>query len=153
MKVIFTLFFVLIFNYCNAESDTLYILYQEIYPNYIVKIGKHKDDPDSRDYYPFDGGSHYKIPSSTGSILDISFNFNSYTPEWMDNQFSYKIVNESILKEKNFKDRSWFDAHTYDEIVETFSGKDKVIYLIDEGQIKDGKVYMVRVYFSYSAEE
>lgn len=81
------------------------------------------------------------------------FSFASYVPEGLSHQFEYKLVPLSILDEKDFKDRSWFDTHMYDEIVETFSGKDKVIFLIDEGQIKDGKAYMVRVYFSYSAEE
>ncbi|MFW5700204.1 MAG: hypothetical protein ACOCWM_00815 [Cyclobacteriaceae bacterium] len=86
-------------------------------------------------------------------MKDLSFSFRSYIPEWMYKQFEYQVVDQSILEEKDFKDRDWFEATDYEEIIKTFWGDDKVIYLLDERYIKDGKAYLVRVYFNYPAEE
>ena len=137
-----------------SAQDTTYVFFQERHPNYSVKLEKHKDDPEKRSDYPFDGGRHYHIPIQKSGLIDkdISFNFWSYTPDWMDHQFEYCLVDAPILHDRNFKNREWFDKTEYDDILKFFNNAE-VIYLIDENYIKKRKVYMIRVYFNHSAEE
>jgi len=141
--------------YANAQQDTLFVLFQNVESNNITKVGKHRNDPESKKYYPFDGGRHYRVSKTTGKFEDsYAFLFWSYTPKWMDFKFSYKVVDSCIFRKKDFKDATWFESKTGSEFVETFSGRDKIIYLIDETEITDkNNIYMVRVYFDYSSPE
>jgi len=140
-------------NYSYAQ-DTTYVFYENIEPNHIFKTSKHKDDPNPIKVYPFDGGALYYFPKKAGAFTnDLIFSYISYTPDWMDHQFYYKKVDTSILERKDFKDREWFDNTDYDEIINHFSGDDKVIMLLDKTQVKNDSAYLVRVYFSYPAIE
>ena len=144
-------------TYAKAQQDTVYVLYENIKPNYITKLKKHRNDPDPRNYYPFDGGRHYNIIKKVGRFDNgLYFIFNSYTPKWMDIQFYYQEVDKSVLDKKDFKDREWFDKTSYEDIIKYFSRNEKgekVIMLLDETHLNDEKVYLVRVYFDYDAEE
>jgi len=149
--LIFTL--VVIYSHAYAQ-DTLYIKVDGNTPFSIGKGLKHKMD--TLDNYPFDGGRMYNVSKkSTYGINDeLWFSFFSYTPKGLSNPFQYYVVDSCIFRKKNFKDAAWFDSHTSSEIVETFSSRDVVIYLIDETEITDKKkIYMVRVYFNYSSPE
>ncbi len=150
--IIFLLFFLTSSFYVKAQ-DTLYVKFTKNEKNAIIKGFRHKMD--TSNIYPFDGGRIYVIQKKVGKFnKDLSFSFISYTPEWMDQQFKYHLVDRSILFEKDFKDSTWFDRTDYYEILKIFNGSEKVIYLVDEGQIKDNaKIYMVRVYFSHTVEE
>ena len=154
MNSIFLSLLFLITAFMNAHcSDTVYVLFEHKKPNYAVQLHKHKNDPNANNSYPFGGGRHYHVPKKSGNFIkDISFNFWSYTPNWMDQQFEYEIVDESILHEKDFKDRDWFYKTDYIDFLKIFD-EANVVYLIDENYIKNGKAYMVRVYFNYTAEE
>lgn len=147
--IIINLVLILVSMSCYGQSDTLYIAFSD--PDQVVSGFKHKND--TSENYPFDGGRIYRFHKKVGNFTkELRFFFRSYTPEWMDQQFEYEIVDESILHEKDFKDRDWFDKTDYIDILKIFN-EANVIYLIDENYIKNGKAYMVRVYFNYSAEE
>jgi len=155
MKILsISLFLSVLIYFTSLAQDTAYIYFQNQHPNYAVKLDKHIDDPYKRNDYPYDGGRHYHIPIQKPGFVDrdLSFNFRSYTPDWMDYQFEYCLVDTAIMHAKDFKDREWFDKTKYIDILKTFSNAE-VIYLIDENYIKNGKAYMVRVYFNHSAVE
>lgn len=141
--------------FVSAQNDTLYVYIDEGKGWEIgTPMGKHKKDPELQNGYPFDGGRAYSFKKKLPSVEDVRFYYHSYTPVWVDIQFIYKIVDISILEKKDFKNAEWFDKTNYHNIMETFYGRDKVIYLIDEKQILDStKIFMVRVFLSYSANE
>jgi len=147
--------------YSKAQNDTLYVLYQSHTPNYLIEARKHRDDTEARSFFPFDGGRHYHSPKQVGKYKkDIAFIFSSHTPAWMDQQFYYQELDQSqlgeMLKQKGFKDREWFDKTSYVDIIKYFGRKeygDQIIMLYDETQPPSDKVYLVRVYFSFEAEE
>lgn len=143
-------------NVTLAQSDTLYVLFENTPPNYIIKGSKHKDDPERSTQYPFDGGAIYVIQKGekdTPWTKELFFSYKSYTPDWMESQFEYLIVNKKYLKKKDFKTSSWFQNNSYERIISIFNN-DKVIYLLDKNEFQsDSKIYLVRVYFSFTDEE
>jgi len=154
LKLLSILFFIPFLSY--AQKDTLYVYVDNGRGWEIgIPMGKHKKDSERRDYYPFDGGRNYSFVKKAGKYKDHSwFYYQSYTPSWMSRQFSYQVVDSCIFSRKDFKNTAWFNLTGYDDIFKTFYGEDKVIFLIDERQIKDSsKIYMVQVYFIFDEEE
>ena len=153
MKNILILTLVVVCSHAYSQ-DTLYVKFTENRTCSIIKGFKHKMD--TLDSYPFDGGRMYVVSKKSAYGIDdkLRFTFFSYTPKWMDNQFEYDVVDSCMFRKKEFKDAAWFDSKTGSEIVEMFAHKDVVIYLVDETEITDKKkIYMVRVYFSYTSPE
>ncbi|NJN27973.1 MAG: hypothetical protein HC819_19370 [Cyclobacteriaceae bacterium] len=138
----------------KSDPEIVYIIVEKDHGFSVEQFGR-LNDYDSALSYPEDFGRRYLLLLNEGLYTkEISFTYMNNSPEWMDQQFEYKIVDQEFLRQKDFKDREWFDKTDYYEILETFIGKDKVIYLVDEEQIKDpNNIYMVRVYFNYPAEE
>jgi len=140
-----------------AQSDTLYVRFEKSESNRVFGGFKHKND--TSDIYPFDGGRIYlfgKMRKGRERIADFTFSFFTTTLEGNDRPFSYQKVNESALGKKIFKDRAWFDKTSYVDIIKYFGRKeygDQIIMLYDETQPPSDKVYLVRVYFSFEAEE
>ena len=157
MKLLITIVFVLSCFYLQAQQDTLYVFYENIEPNYVLYSRKHKNDPNPINHFPFNGGGLYIMPKQVGNFKkNITFSFNSYTPEWMDLQFYYQKVDKSILNKKDFKTKEWFDKATYTDIIKYFGrtqNGERVIMLLDENHIDDEQIYLVRVYFDFDAEE
>ena len=143
------LLFVCISSY--AQYDTLYVEFSYNGPDQVLTGFKHKNDTSKN--YPFDGGRIYIFRKKVGNFTeDFRLFFRSYTPAWMEEQFEYYVVDTAILQKKDFKNRKWFDKNEYIEILEILNNAD-LIYLIDKNYIKNGKAYMVRVYFNHTADE
>lgn len=156
MKLLIVLIIFIYGNFrAKAQNDTLYVYIEKNLCTGLTAMGKRKADPEPRTYYPFDGGRGYSMEKKAGKFKEyFRFFYASYTPISMDYQFSYELVDISILDKKDFKNSKWFNRTNYEGIINVFYGTDKVIYLIDERQILDStKIYMVRVYFSFDAEE
>ena len=140
-----------------AQSDTLFIRFENRESNKLIEGFRNKND--TSDVYPFGGGRIYlfgKMRKGRERIADFTFSFFTTTLEGNDRPFSYQKVNESALGKKIFKDRAWFDKTSYVDIIKYFGRKeygDQIIMLYDETQPPSDKVYLVRVYFSFEAEE
>jgi hypothetical protein len=158
MKNTFLLLIIVISVLSLKAQDTVYVLYEpdkELTKCY-GPVGKHKDDPDKRTQYPFDGGGRMyvfeKVYKSYSRAL--TFSYTTYTPEWMDYQFDYKNVDiDSIFRKVNFKDMQWFNDTSYKDILTTFRAQKLLIYLLDERYIENGKGVLVKVHFNFHADE
>lgn len=154
-KTVLTLILGIVTSSLIAQNtDTVYILYKPNHAmsNFIGAGAKHVKDPDKRTHYPFDGGGIYRFEKHYKR--NFLFSYKSYTPEWMDYQFHYEIVDvDSIFNKHNFKDIEWFKNTDYSEVLKTFQGENKVIYLLDERFFKNGKAYLIKVGFYSSRDE
>jgi len=144
-----------------AQGDTLYVKFEPNDWMGILKGYKNKNDSSYSEVFPFDGGRIYSFKKLRIKSVDhFSFSFFSYTPEWMDKQFYFEEIDKTILIEvlegKDFKDADWFENTSFIEIIKYFGRKtygDQIIMLYDETQPSGDKVYLVRVYFRFDAEE
>ena len=144
-----------------AQSDTLYIRFKNVESNRVFAGFRHKND--TSDIYPFDGGRIYifgKMRKGHGRISNFTFSFRSTSFKKSSQQFYYQELDQSqleeMLKQKDFKDREWFNKTSYIDIIKYFGRKksgDRIIMLLDETQMSGDKIYLVRVYFSFDAEE
>jgi hypothetical protein len=131
------------------DYDTVYVLYEELNGNSIMN--SKQGDRTKYGNYPTDMDRMYNI--IVMQHVHVWFKCFVNLPKWAEMPFIYHQVSLSFLSEKDFKDQEWFRNTPEEEIIDTFHGKDKVIYLVEKDRIKEGKAIMIRVYFDFPVEE
>lgn len=124
-------------------ADTLYVLYEEADMNIINKTSVIKP---TKYAYPKDWSRRFNVIIK--NHVHIWFYYFNDLPNNSDMIFSYQTVDESFIDDMNLKDQEWFKKSSKDKIIETFSGNNKVIYLIEKSRIKNNRAIMIRVYFN-----
>ena len=124
------------------ELDLNSISKSKIYPN-IRHLKYYTDD------YPNDSDRTYNIKIE--NHVNVWFYYSINFPDWI--VFDYKTVEKDSVEKLDLKGQQWFRDTSEDEIIKTFWGDEKVIYLIEKDRISDGKAVMIRVYFHYLADE
>ena len=152
LKSLFIVFFFLPFALQGQEEtnttlplDTVYVLFERT-GNKIIEVG-------TAVYYKPELGYPQDVVRNHFVVKHLhcydckrpgpdekDFNF-SYRP-W-DKKVHYKLVPMKGFLKKDYKDQDWFNETSIEDINKFF--KNKVIYLVDEGYLSDGKVFMLRV--------
>ncbi|RED93824.1 hypothetical protein [Marinoscillum furvescens] len=132
----------------EENADTLYILYEQVDLNNIRKSSRTLSDNND---YPKDWGRTYNILIK--NHLHVWFHYYNNLPSWSDLVFEYQVKPISFLDEVNVIDQNWFRNTSKNKIYKTFSGKDKVIYLVEKDKLMNGKATLIRVYFDVPEKE
>ena len=132
----------------SAQQDTVYISFTttEYSNSHVFRKGK------AGKAYPEDGARSYVFKKkNVWGWQDLTFSYHLTKPEGSALVTDHPRIDRNDLAGIDLKDAVWFAKTSYSEIIEFFSGK--VIYLIDEGHSDGSKVYLLRVYFSFEAQE
>ncbi|MEM8940027.1 MAG: hypothetical protein AAGC64_11830 [Bacteroidota bacterium] len=150
------LFYMLLGYFGGSQKDTSFVYVDDIRYFRISVAKKAPNDPDQRQYFPYNGGKYYSFSIKNGRFdEDCYFSWKNWhmIDETPFPNFEAHQVHIDTLREIDFKDAHWFQTHSYGSVLREFSGNEKVIYLIDGTEIKDDSTYMVRVTFRHPAEE
>jgi len=82
----------------QLESDTLYVLFEK---NEMTRIKRSSTKPPDEYDYPQDWGRSYRFYNQEGDW--VKFYYFNHPPEWADQKFEYKIINDLHVKNHDFK--------------------------------------------------
>lgn len=128
----------------NNQEDTIFVLFEKMDYNSIEQSKMPKKSYDYSGAYPNDSDRKFNVLIS--GHMHIWFYCFSNLPEWSDMVFEFRTIDQEFVNKKDFKDQEWFRNTSKEEILNTFLGKNKIIYLTEKERIKNGKAIIIRVY-------
>lgn len=154
LNILFSSILLLGSIWSSAQSDTLYVHYEDASSNSSNYYNKMENDPETKTHFPFNGGASYRFLKKSGEFeYFVRFHFLSWSLDGPWANFDYLLISKKNISKIDFKDREWFDKTNYDDILGIFKENDPVIMLLDERYAKGDSVYLVRVVFNHSTHE